>query len=211
MTLTYRLAVLGTKILAKIFFRYRIVHPERLVNEGSLLIVANHASYLDPPLMGITFAKEIHFLARNTLYSNPVARWIFPRLNVIPVDQERAEVAPLKMVIRLLKEQKRVLIFPEGGRSLDGQLQTAQPGAGFIVSKTKAPVIPLRIFGAHEAWPPGTTKIKCRKVTIVVGNVIHFSEEELNQGKETYLKISQRIMDEIGKLECPTDRIPNSR
>lgn len=211
MTITYRLAVLATKLLSKLFFRYKVIYPERLVEEGSVLVVSNHVSYFDPPLIGITFRREINFLARKTLYSNPVARWIFPRLNVVPVDQEKAEVAPLKAVIRLLKEQKRVLIFPEGQRSIEGPLQKGQPGAGFIVAKTQCAVQPLRIFGAHEALPPGEKKIKLRKITVVVGNLIRFTEEELNQGKETYLKISQRIMDEIATLQCPPDRLPKPR
>lgn len=211
MTLTYRFAVLATKTLAKLFFRFKIIHPERLINEGPLLIVSNHVSYFDPPLIGISFARDINFLGRKTLYSNPVARWMFPRLNVVPVDQEKAEVAPLKAVIRLLKEQKRVLIFPEGQRSPTGELQPGQPGAGFIVAKTGAPVLPLRIFGAYEALPIGEKKIKLRTITVVVGNPIHFTEAEINAGKGAYQAISDRIMKEIASLECPPDRLPKPR
>ena len=94
MTLTYRFSVLAAKLLAKVFFRFKIIHPERLPEIGPVLIASNHVSYFDPPLIGITMPKEICFLARHTLYSNPVARWMFARLNVVPVNQEKAEVAP---------------------------------------------------------------------------------------------------------------------
>lgn len=211
MTFIYQLAIWATKTVAKLGFSFKSFRPDGFQEDGPLLIAANHVSYFDPPLVAISFKQDIHFLARNTLYSNAFARWLFPRLNVIPVDQEKAEVAPLKTVIRLLKEKKRVLVFPEGGRSRDGKLQPAQGGAGFIVAKTGAPVVPMRIFGAHEALPPGEKKIKRRKITVVVGNVMHFSPEELTGGKAAYQAISERIMAEIAKLECPPDRIPKPR
>jgi 1-acyl-sn-glycerol-3-phosphate acyltransferase len=211
MTFIYRLAIWSTKAVAKLFFGFKVIHPQGFDETGPLLIAANHASYFDPPLVAISLRKDIHFLARNTLYSNGFARWLFPRLNVIPVDQEKAEVAPLKTVIRLLKENKRALIFPEGGRSKDGLLQPAQGGAGFIVAKTGSAVLPMRIFGAHEALPPGEKKIKRRKITVVVGPVIRFTPEELVGGKAAYQAISDRIMDEIAKLECPLDRLPKPR
>jgi 1-acyl-sn-glycerol-3-phosphate acyltransferase len=211
MTLTYRFSVFATRTLARLLFRFKIINPEKAPSEGPLLIASNHVSFFDPPLVGISFPKDIHFLARKTLYSNPVARWMFPRLNVVPVDQEKAEVAPLKTVIRLLKENKRVLVFPEGQRSPDGTLQPAQPGAGFIVAKTKCPVIPMRIFGAYESLPIGSSKIKLRPITIVFGDPIHFTDEELNAGKDAYLKISEKIMAGIAALECPPDRLPAPR
>ena len=211
MTLTYRFSVLATKLLAKLLFRFKIINPERLPNEGPFLITSNHVSFFDPPVIGITFPGDICFLARKTLYSNPVARWMFPRLNVVPVDQEKAEVAPLKTVIRLLKENKRVLVFPEGSRSADGTLQKGEAGAGFIIGKTLCPVIPLRIFGAYEALPIGSSKIKLRPITVVVGEPIHFTAEDFKGGKDSYLAASTRVMEAIAKLECPPDRIPQPR
>jgi 1-acyl-sn-glycerol-3-phosphate acyltransferase len=211
MTLTYRFSLLAAKLLAKLCFRFKVINPERLPESGPLLIASNHVSFFDPPIIGITFPKDICFLARKTLYSNPVARWMFPRLNVVPVDQEKAEVGPLKTVIRLLKDKKRVLVFPEGARSEDGSLQKGEAGAGFIVGKTLTPVLPLRIFGGYEALPIGSSKVKFRPITVVVGEMIHFTAEDFANGKESYLAASQRIMEAISKLECPPDRVPKPR
>jgi 1-acyl-sn-glycerol-3-phosphate acyltransferase len=211
MTLTYRFSLLATKLVAKLCFRFKVVHPERLLETGPLLIASNHVSFFDPPLIGITFPGDICFLARKTLYSNPVARWMFPRLNVVPVDQEKAEVAPLKTVIRLLKEKRRVLVFPEGARSEDGTLQKGEAGAGFIIGKTLCPVLPLRIFGAYEALPIGSSKIKLRPITVVVGEPIYFTAEDFTNGKESYLAASKRVMEAISRLECPPDRLPKPR
>jgi 1-acyl-sn-glycerol-3-phosphate acyltransferase len=203
MALTYQITHLLSRIVAKVCFRYRVVNRERGHHEGPLLLVSNHVSFFDPPLAAIALKTPIHFLARKTLYSNAVARWLFPRLNVVPVDQEKAEVAPLKAVIRLLKEGKQVIVFPEGTRSVDGTLQAAQPGVGFIAAKTRVPVLPIRIFGAHEALPPGGGKFKFTRITIVIGEVLHFTEEDYGQGKETYQALSDRMMEAIAALECP--------
>ena len=211
MRLTYRLACFITRLVAKVFFRHRVLHGERSRHEGALLIVANHVSYFDPPLVAISVPNAIHFLARKSLYSNRFARWLFPRLNVVPVDQDKAEVAPLKAVMRLLAAQQQVLVFPEGTRSPDGSLQPGQAGVGFIAAKTRAPILPLRIFGAHEALPPGEKKLKLRRITIVTGNILHLDESDYASGKEGYQAISDKIMQAIARLECPPDLLPKPR
>ena len=71
---------------------------------------------------------------------------IFPRLNVVPIDQERPDMSALKTVIRLLRAGESTIVFPEGARTLDGQLQPAQPGIGLIIAKTLVPVVPMRVF-----------------------------------------------------------------
>jgi 1-acyl-sn-glycerol-3-phosphate acyltransferase len=199
--------------MAQLVFDYRVENPEKLDVDGPLLIASNHASYLDPPLVGVAFRKELHYLARNTLYSNAFARWLFPRLNVVPVDQDKAEVGPLKAMLRLLKEGKQCIIFPEGSRSPDGKLLPAEGGAGFVVAKAGVPVLPVRIFGAWESLPPGTSKLEPRKITVVVGDVLRFTEAELKRekGKDVYKEISERILGEIGKLQCSPDRKPRPR
>jgi 1-acyl-sn-glycerol-3-phosphate acyltransferase len=194
--------------MAQLLFDYQVVNAEKLDFDGPLLVAANHSSYLDPPLVGVAFRKEMVYLGRSTLFSNPLARWLFPKLNVVPVDQDKAEVAPLKAMLRLLKEGNQCLIFPEGGRSADGKMQPAQPGVGFVVAKSGVPVLPMRVFGAWEALPPGKAKIKFRKITVVAGDVIHFAPEELKRGKDTYQAISNRITAEIAKLTCPPERLP---
>lgn len=211
MRLTYRLCHLAATLLAKLVFRHRVLYAERARHTGPLLIVANHASYFDPPLVAISLPTAIHFLARSTLYSNTVARWLFPRLNVVPVDQDKPEVGSLKAVLRMLKAGQQVLIFPEGQRSYDGKLQTAEAGAGFIAAKTGAAVLPIRIFGAHEALPRGEKKIKLRRITVVIGNILHFTSEECSAGKSAYQELSDRMMQAIASLECPPELLPKPR
>ncbi len=142
-------------VIARVFFRFRIVHPERRLLTGPVILAMNHESYLDPPLVGIASGREVYFLARKTLLDLPVFRWLLPKLNVVPVDQQGTDRSALKALIRIVKAGHATVVFPEGARTLDGQLQPVQPGIGFVIAKTLAPVLPMRIFGAHEAMPRG--------------------------------------------------------
>jgi 1-acyl-sn-glycerol-3-phosphate acyltransferase len=91
----------------------------------------NHQSYLDPPLAGLASHREIYFLARKTLLQWPLIGPILPKLNVIAVNQERADMSALKAVIKVVRAGHCALIFPEGSRTVDGHLERAQPGLGF--------------------------------------------------------------------------------
>jgi len=183
------------------FFSYRVIGKEKLITDGSVLVASNHESYLDPPLVGIAYDKAVYYLARKTLFRG-FGAWLYPRLNSIPVDQERPDMTSLKTIIKLLKKGEQVVIFPEGARTLNGELQKGQPGTGLIVAKSKTVVQPVRIFGAREALPRGSSKMKFCPITLVVGDPITFSEEELKaKGRDEYQKISDKIMAEIAKLE----------
>lgn len=181
-------------------FSLRIVGQEKLVEDGPVLIVSNHESYIDPPLVGVIYHRAVHFLARKTLFRS-FGAWLFPRMNVVPVDQERPDMTSLKNIIKLLRNNNRVVVFPEGSRTLDGQLQPGQAGTGLIIAKSRAVVQPLRIFGAHEILPRGSAKLSVSPLTIVVGDPIVFSAEELKaKGRDGYQKIADRVMDEIARI-----------
>jgi 1-acyl-sn-glycerol-3-phosphate acyltransferase len=94
-----------------------------------------------------------------------------------------------------------VLVFPEGSRTLDGNLQPAEPGLGLVIAKTLAPVVPMRIFGAYEALPRGGRRLRSVPITIVVGEPIFFSAADLNPaGKNLYARLSDRVMNAIAAL-----------
>jgi 1-acyl-sn-glycerol-3-phosphate acyltransferase len=188
-------------VVGRVFFRLRVVHRERMINHGPVILASNHESYLDPPLVGSVADRAIFFLARKTLLDGLFFGWLLPKLNVIPVDQEGNDRSALKALIRILRAGEGTLVFPEGERTVDGRLQPALPGLGFVIAKTLAPVVPMRIFGARQAWPRGGKPVLFRPVTVVVGEPIHFTAADLQPpGKDLYLRLSQRVMDAIAAL-----------
>jgi len=190
-----------SRLIGRLCFRLRIMHRERMIQTGPVILAMNHQSYLDPPLAGIACDRAIYFLARRTLMDLPLFRWLLPKLNVIPVNQEGIDRSALKALIRVLKSGNGALVFPEGARTLDGNVQPAQPGVGLVIAKTLAPVVPMRIFGAHQALPRGGGGLHFVPITIVVGEPIFFTPVELESpAKNRYEQISQRVMDSIAAL-----------
>ena len=190
-----------SRIVGRLFFRLRVVHRERMLQSGPVILAMNHQSYLDPPLAGTTCNRAIYFLARRTLLDVPLLGWLLPKLNVIPVNQEGIDRSALKALIRVLTAGNAALVFPEGSRTVDGSLQPAEPGLGLIIAKTLAPVVPMRIFGAHEALPRGGGGLHFVPITIVIGEPICFTAADLGPpGKDLYKRLSQRVMDAIAAL-----------
>jgi len=189
-----------SRLVGRLFFCLRVVHRERMLHTGPVILAMNHQSYLDPPLAGITCDRAVYFLARRTLLDVPLLGWLLPKLNVIPVNQEGIDRSALKALIRVLKAGNAALVFPEGSRTVDGSLQPAEPGLGLVIAKTLAPVVPMRIFGAHEALPRGGG-LHFVPITIVIGEPIFFTAADLNPpGKDLYNRLSQRVMNAIAAL-----------
>ena len=203
MTLIYSIGYYLCKFIAVTLFRYRVVHPERMIEKGGVILAVNHTSYLDPPLVGICSRREVYFLARKTLLHWPMLGSLFPSMNVIPVDRDGANGMALRAVIQNIHRGNAVVLFPEGTRSKEGILRPAQPGLGFIIAKTLCPVLPLRIFGADKALPSlrrGMTLLP-EKITIVVGKAMHFLPEDIYPADiNTYRRIGQQVMDAISTL-----------
>jgi 1-acyl-sn-glycerol-3-phosphate acyltransferase len=201
MNVYYWLGYNLSRLVGRMFFGLRIIHRERMIQTGPVILAMNHQSYLDPPLAGVVCDRAIYFLARRTLMDLPLFRWLLPKLNVIPVNQEGIDRSALKALIRVLKSGNAALVFPEGARTLDGSLQPAQPGVGLVIAKTLAPVVPMRIFGAHEALPRGGGGLHFVPITVVVGEPIFFTKADVqSSGKDLYGRLSQRVMDAIAAL-----------
>ena len=204
MTIVYNIFYNLAKLLARMIFSMRVIHPERMVESGPLLIAVNHSSFFDPPLAGICSRRGVYYLARKTLLKWPFFGPLFPAMNVIPVERDGTDMSALREVIKKVKEGNAVLLFPEGTRSLDGDLQPARAGIGLVIAKTGAPVLPMRIFGAYEAFPKNARRFQLSQISVVIGEPIHFTAEEIsNSSRETYQLLSNRVMDAIGALKLP--------
>ncbi|MBA2743527.1 MAG: 1-acyl-sn-glycerol-3-phosphate acyltransferase [Chthoniobacterales bacterium] len=188
-------------LLSRLLFRFSVVHRERMIRKGPVIFAMNHESYLDPPLAGIATGREVSFLARKTLLEVPLLGWLLPKLNVVPVDQEGNDRSALKGLLRILKSGRATVVFPEGARTRDGGLQPALPGLGFVIAKTLAPVVPMRIFGARAALPRGGGGLRLKRITIVVGEPLRFTAADLlPRDKQLYQRLSERVMKEIAAL-----------
>lgn len=144
------------RFLAKVFFytlfRCRVFGKEHIPPKGAI-IASNHTSFLDPPLVSASCPFEVHFLARATLFKNKGFGWLIKKLNSHPIGKKGDDRATFKAIFKVLKNNEKILIFPEGERSQQGRLQKIKSGIGFICWKSHCPIVPVYIRGAYKAWP----------------------------------------------------------
>ncbi|HJW71763.1 MAG TPA: lysophospholipid acyltransferase family protein [Geothrix sp.] len=197
----YWIAHTLSRLVGYLFFRHRTLHREFLPESGGAMIVANHVSYLDPAAIGAAFRKPIYYLARKTLFKGFLG-WLLPRIQVLPVDLGKGDLASMKRILGLLKQGERVLLFPEGTRSPDGTLQEAEAGIGFIIAKAEVPVVPVRIFGAFECWERGAKWPHPGRITIVAGPPVDVSSlpAELS-GRERYQACADLVMQALAAIQ----------
>jgi 1-acyl-sn-glycerol-3-phosphate acyltransferase len=125
-----------------------------LPRRGPVLVVANHQSVLDPILVGLSTRRHLRALARKTLYRHALLARVIDGLSAIPIDHEGVGKEGLKVVLAELGRGAAVLVFPEGTRTRDGVMHALRPGIHLVIKRVQAPIVPVGIAGAYEAWPP---------------------------------------------------------
>ena len=184
--------------------RYKIYGLNNIPETGGVIIASNHASYIDPPVVGASSRKTrmTHFMARDTLFKKGFMNWFLHKVGVIPLDREKGDIKAMKTSIALLKAGAAVALFPEGTRSEDGTLQPPKPGIGFLVAKGEVPVVPVYVHGSYEAWSKHSGGLKRKPVAVIYGKMITREEiKGLGTGREAYLEIGELIMTRIAGLK----------
>src|SRR5258708_33006487 len=171
---------------------------------GPFIIAANHASHLDPPLIGCHVPRQMRFFARRTLWKPGFASWWLDGVGTIPVDREAGDIGAIKRGLQALKEDKVLILFPEGTRSPNGQLQEPKSGVGLIACRTQVPVLPVRIFGSFDALGKGRPLKLDTPISINYGKLLYPADyDDPSAGKERYQVASSRIMAAIAALPEP--------
>jgi 1-acyl-sn-glycerol-3-phosphate acyltransferase len=212
MNLLYRLGWIFFRVAFAIYFRWRVFNPERVPQSGAVILAANHASFLDPPVAGAGLRRPISYLARESLFHFPPLGWLFHRWNAVPVDRDGGGAKGLKAILDRLLAGDGIILFPEGTRTRDGNLQPARSGIGLIVIKSGAPVVPVRLFGTFEAWGRNLKFPRPKRVAVKYGGPMRFEKLRAEAKacskarlKKIYQQIADEIMAAIGRLEPKED------
>ncbi len=164
-------------IALKVYNRLSICWTSPLP-EQNVIVVANHTSNLDPVIMGAVFPRRLRYLAKAELFEPFLFGSMVRALGSIPVRKQDSQSAgtALRTFLKLLESGENVLIFPEGGRSLDGKLKPLEGGVALIALRSNAPIVPAFISGAFEAMPPGSRWVKPLHLSIVFGDIVDTSK-----------------------------------
>ena len=197
-----------TASLVRLFFGLRSRGEEHVPGEGPVLLVANHVSVLDPPLVGSATRRRLTFMAKAELFEIPLFGGLIRRLGAQPLRREGTDAGALRTALRVLKEGGALLVFPEGTRGEEGVLGPAKSGAGMLAVLGGAPVIPVYIGGSGRAWPRGRRLPRPAKVTVTFGPPLAVPHGAGESRKDDYEAASRQMMAAIACLRdsaSPTD------
>jgi 1-acyl-sn-glycerol-3-phosphate acyltransferase len=154
------------------FSRYRCYDRHKFPEQGAVLVCCNHQSFLDPPLVGSAFNRRMNFLARKSLFRIGLFARIIASLDAIPLERDGLGMAGLKESLRRLKRGEPVVIFPEGTRSRDGEVQEMKPGFCVLARRSEVTILPVGIDGSFEAWPRWSPLPQPGVIQLVTGDPI---------------------------------------
>jgi 1-acyl-sn-glycerol-3-phosphate acyltransferase len=138
----------------KFFYNAQSWDSHKIPATGGVLLICNHQSYLDLPLLGIGIShRHFYSFARATLFSHPIFSAYIRSLNAFPVDQHNQDIKGLRIAIDALKREQMLLIFPEGRRTSDGALHDFQDGVRLLIRRAKPVVVPAALEGPFDIWP----------------------------------------------------------
>jgi 1-acyl-sn-glycerol-3-phosphate acyltransferase len=195
------------RIFTTVWFDLKVYGTENVPQTGGVLLVSNHQSFLDPPLIGVQLRRKASYLAKSGLFENPVFGWIIRNCNAFPVRQGEGDVGAVKETIRRLREGHMLTVFPEGGRTEDGELQPILNGAALVVRKAQVPIVPIAIEGSFKAWPKHRKIWQRSPVRVLIGKpaVVHdMKAKEITefidqQIRELFTELRRRIAEENGR------------
>jgi len=192
----YGFSQMVTRLVSRVFFWRSIVRLEHWVR-GPALIAANHASFLDPPLIGGSCPEQIAYLARKSLFRNVFFRKLCYGLGAIPFERGAADLGSIKRVLAALRQGKKVLLFPEGIRTFNGDVRAPMPGVGFLVQQARVPVIPAYVHGSYRAWSRHRVLPVPAKVVVVFGRAMRFEAPGDARPRRATREAYQAIADEV--------------
>jgi len=182
-------------------FPVRLTGGNSIPRSGGFLLVANHSSVLDPPLVGGSAPRPVSFMAKAELFRIPLFGGLIYRLNARPVRRDGGDPAALRTALRVLENGGALLVFPEGTRGPEGELRQGKAGAGMLAVLSGASVVPVYISGSGRAWPRGRRLPRPTRVTVWFGEPMSFARQSGSSRKEAYEAASQAMMAAIGRLK----------
>lgn len=184
-------------VFCKIIFRLEAKGRENIPRAGGFIIASNHTSYLDPVVLAASCGRQLNFMARHDLFTIPLFGAFIRSLGSFPIRRNAVDITSIKEALEYLRQERGLLIFPEGGRSLDELVKKPEPGIGLMAVKSGVPVVPAFIKGALRAFGRNARFIRPFKIKVYFGKPVYPNDIHL---RDNYEHFADRIMQEINRL-----------
>ncbi|HVA28407.1 MAG TPA: lysophospholipid acyltransferase family protein [Candidatus Baltobacteraceae bacterium] len=189
----YQFITFWIRVGAIVFYRIRVSGRENIPRNGAFILAGNHLSNLDPPIVGsFAYPREIHFMAKEELFSKLILSWLLPRVLAFPVNRNGSMRAVLRDSVELLRDGKCLGLFPEGTRNRTGDHDARQGGA-WLASQAQVPVVPCAIAGS------GGAKLFRTQIKVAYGKPLYLPVGR-KATKEELANFTQAIMGAIDAL-----------
>jgi long-chain acyl-CoA synthetase len=187
--------------LFKPMLRLKSIGLENLPEKGPYLICPNHQSYIDSLVLIVALPfgvfRRMFFVGYSAIFAGPVMKHVARIVNIIPVDPDTHLLGAMKAGAARLRRGGILCIFPEGGRSFDGELDEFKKGAAILARELSLPMVPAAIAGAYEVWPRGSFRIRLHKVRVAFGEAIMPEE---NSADDPYREDMERLRQSVSRL-----------
>jgi len=176
-------------LLARPYFRVKVYGRENIPQKTGILFISNHASYIDPTLIGMTLPGQIYYMTKKELFDIPVFSWFLSRLRTIPINRSGVDRKAIRICRRILESGERLLLFPEGTRTETGEMQEIKAGAGLLISDLPdVSIVPVYIDGSFQAFPKGAWFPRPARITIRYGKPFKITQKGVALDKKNYYK-----------------------
>jgi 1-acyl-sn-glycerol-3-phosphate acyltransferase len=190
-------------VIFNTFFRLKVHGMEKIPDQGPFILCSNHSSHLDPIVLGYaSLYRQVGFMAKEELFRIPVFGFLIRHWGAFPVKRNQRDQAAMEQFATHLRNNKPLVLFPEGTRTLDGELLPAKKGLGKLLQGARVPVIPAYIRGTYESFPKGRSFPKSGPLSVHFGDPVPLDDlYAMPEEKETYRLIVGRIMEHIAALK----------
>ncbi len=191
--LFYRGVRFSSRMLVICLCDFRTQGREHLDKQSGAMVLSTHQSFLDPVLVGICFNGRMNYIARKTLFGNPIFAFLIKALDAIEIDRERGGLAGLREMLKRLQDNKKVLLFPEGTRTTTGEIQELKLGFVPVARRSEVPLIPVAVVGAYKILAKGQRWPKRQPLAVVFGSPILPAEIKLLDDSALRMRLSQEL------------------
>ena len=182
-----------------LFADYKVTGVENVPPMGPLIVVANHQSYADPPLLGASIPRRLWFLAKQEIFQGPVADWFLKSYGAFPLNREDRDIRAYRWVLNKLQHDGVVAIFPEGTRSR-GAMKKATSGVVQLALKTQAPLLPVGITGTEHMGHWLRVLHPTGRIRVNIGTIFSLPSVEGKPNKEVIESLVDTVMQRVAAL-----------
>jgi 1-acyl-sn-glycerol-3-phosphate acyltransferase len=193
--LYYRIMRRGCHALCTALWNTRVYNRHVEPPTGGVVYVSNHQSFLDPILATMALRRPGNYMARDSLFRNPLFRKLIDSLNAFPIRRGSADLAALKEAMRRLKGGRTIVIFPEGTRTRDGTIGSFLPGVAMLSQRAAEWTVPVVIDGAFDAWPRSQALPRPARVVVQYGQPVHRNDARKRDAQEFVDSLRREMID----------------